>query len=299
MWASYSSLVDEADAADEHLDDLQDACREVDSALDEFNRRLVAASAEADARVAVSTLLSAAVAAGDAAQRLCRDLRLELSGAPPGDEAAALRRQSDEQARRLERQLGTLTFLRATRQREALLAGAKGADATDARSPSDLIALGLKVQVESAQAVSRMTRVVESTKQVGATTLQALHGHRTRLEGVRASVAAQAYQFAQAERELTEYADQALGDSARRGRGTMRRPWARSRALRAALLARPVIDGSSLPLARADVTLGLLLAIVMALVALVLYRVTVGDAAAHTASPRWATEVFSAFDARL
>ena len=46
--------------------------------------------------------------------------------------------------------------------------------AGDKASPAALIALGLQVQLESQMAVSRMARVVESSKQVGAQTLVAM-----------------------------------------------------------------------------------------------------------------------------
>ena len=181
---------------------------------------------------------------------------------------AALRSQCDEQAQRLEKLFGTLTFLRTSRKREALLAGSSGgggsADGSaDERSPSDLIALGLQVQAESAEAVSRMTRMVESSKQVGSATLSTLATHHTRLETMRTSVGAQEWQFAQAERELSEYAQQVLGD---------------------------------------NVTLGLVIAILLALVTAIVYRMTMGDVddgGGGLPPGVWATEVYSALDQRL
>ena len=223
-------------------------------------------SEEADAQAAIATKLVEAAAAGDAAQRASREFKLELSGEHliPPSELAALRAQSDEHARRLERLLGTLTFLRTTRQREALLAGSTsrggGDTSTDGASPSDLIALGMKVQVESQEAVSRMTRMVESTRQVGASALRALEGQHARLDGIRATVSAQVYQYAEAEKALSEYVSFSLGD---------------------------------------NLTLLLLMLIALALTVLVVYKLTVVDPTGAAARARgWPKEVYSALDVR-
>ena len=130
-------------------------------------------------------------------------------------ELAQLTEQYLSAKRRLQQQLGTLEFLRKTQQREALLAGAAtqvGLD-PDKASPSALIALGLKVQLDSQLAVNRMTRIVESSKQIGAQTLAAMETQHSRLQRVYDTASAQAAQFELAEQELKELMQSALGDT--------------------------------------------------------------------------------------
>ena len=215
-WAdNYSNLVEEADEVEERLEELRDAAAAVDGSLDAFSRLLVAASAEGNPQAAIAKTLVEAATAGNAAQRANREFRLELSGEEliPPSELAALRAEADEHTRRLERLFGTLTFLRTTRQREALLVGGAAGGAADGASPSDLIALGMKVQVESQEAVSRMTRMVESTREVGAATLGSLAAQHTKLDGINAAITAQVYQYAEAEKAMTEYVSDAINDN--------------------------------------------------------------------------------------
>ena len=117
-------------------------------------------------------------------------------------------------ARRLKQQLGTLEFLRRTWQREELLAGAsvqKGI-AADKASPSTIIALGMQVQQESQQAVSRMTKTVAAAKQVGTKTLVEMERQHGQLARMRDTVGAQEAQYLHAEREIRTLAHDALSD---------------------------------------------------------------------------------------
>ena len=194
---------------------VHDAEAEAEAALSAVSASLLAVEAAIGPRAAQQQIALAGEQA-DAARTACRDFELELRGAAlPPQEAARLSQSYEEAARRLQRHLSTLDFLQRTHEREALLAGAasqQGLDA-DKASPSALIALGVQVQVESQLAVSRMSRVVESSKQVGAQTLVALEAQHGRLSRLRDTVGAQEAQYAQAEYELKEMAQGALGDS--------------------------------------------------------------------------------------
>lgn len=271
MWSaeSYETLVEDEDT---RLVELQDGARDVTAKLEEFSRLLIVASAEVDPKAAGSSVLTAS-ASGDAAQRAYRDFKLELSGDVPASGAAALRRQCEDHGQRLERLLGTLTFLRTTQRREALLGGGGDEDGgVRERTPAGVIALGLRVQTESQLALTRMTRMVESSKQVGTATLGTLHAHHARLDRVHATVDAQVYQFAQAERELSEYSSDALND---------------------------------------NLTLGLLLAVGVCLAGLLVYHLTVLDPASATNGAwsrggqlsvdkgGWPTDVYASLDPRL
>jgi hypothetical protein len=205
--ASSYTLLDEA---------VHEAASDAEATLSSFASALLAIEAETDPQ-AVQTRLRHAGNQADAARAACREFELELEGATdlPEDELARLSTEYQAAARRLQQQLGTLEFLRKARRREALLASAGsqlGVDA-DKASPSTLIAMGLKVQLESQLAVNRMTRVVESTKQIGAQTLATLETQHSRLQRVYDTASAQAAQFELAERELKEYAQSALGDT--------------------------------------------------------------------------------------
>ena len=277
--SEYLALEDE----DPALDDLRDAAAAVDSALDTFSANLLNAEAEAaattDTRLTIESTLRAAQASGDAAQRACRELTLEISAAnadgilDSGDaEARRLRTQAVDAQKRLERLLSTLDFLRTSRQREALLGvasnskdnggGSSSAAGADNHSPSDLIALGMKVQLESQASIQRMTRMVEASKDVGASTLNTLEGQHKRLDMMVASVSAQEFQYGQAARELDEFAEYTLGD---------------------------------------QFTLLLLLLIGIAITFVVVYKLSVlpPETRFIATGPEWPTEVYSALDLRL
>lgn len=267
--SSYASLEDEEEG-NEDLDLVLDASATADVKLDAFSRVLISAQAALDSGAHISgPQLDAAAAAGDAARQACREFTLELNAVQddiPRASFARLQTRSAEATRRLERLLTTLDFLRATRQRELLLEtrtdARRSSELADERAPSDLIALGMKVQLESQQAAARMARMVENAKEVGTATQASLQSQHARLESMRLSVSAQAWQFAEAERELKEFASSALGD---------------------------------------NITLALLLLIALALVGLVVYRLSVlpTTAASSTAGAGvWATTVYSAFDPR-
>ena len=186
---------------DEEYDDVADVAETAEAALSHLSHALLASEAAGADAVEASHRLKAAAAAADAAKRACREFELEA-----GEQH---RPQQFECSRRLQQLLGTLEFLRSTRQRELLLANGRSGGPTvdaDKMSPAALIELGAKVQNESAQAVMRMTRLVEASRETGAQTLNTLEGHRSRLERVRATVTAQVYQFEMAEKEMEEFA---------------------------------------------------------------------------------------------
>ena len=195
------------------LDDaVYDAAAEAEAALAALASALLAIEA-AEAQKVQDALRSATTRA-EAARTACREFELELQGAVGLEpaESAQLTASCQSCARRLQQQLGTLDFLKRARQREALLEGASGVD-PDKVTPSTLIAIGLQVQLESQLAVSRMTRTVEATKQLGASTMASLDARHSRLERLRDTAGAQEAQFAQVERELRELAAGALGDT--------------------------------------------------------------------------------------
>ena len=214
------TALEEEEEVEERLDELRHASMAADSALLAFSRHLMAIEAEGEASDA-NTRLRAAAAAGDEARRACREMELELNsmasdGELPEDAERQMRAMVSDGTRRLERLFATLTFLREARRREELLTGVGRAVRTvemaDQHSPSVLVALGMRTQIESQQAVMRMARMVESAKGVGAATLTTLGAQSGRLQRVRASVGAQYEQVSMAERELRAFAESALGD---------------------------------------------------------------------------------------
>ena len=216
--SSYAPLV-ESEAA---IDDAYDALEAAEAALDALSSVLLQAEAKSEPEQAMATLKAAGEAA-ESARRLCRELELE-SSAVGADEVELHERQA-VCARRLQQLLKTLDFVRGTRQREVLLASAKsssslaaghssGNSGIDAEklSPSDLIALSAQVQDESQASVGRMLRMVESSKQVGSSTLVDLEQQKGKLERLLATTAAQEAQFAMAEAEIREFAQESFGD---------------------------------------------------------------------------------------
>ena len=190
---------------DEALEDLLEAAAGAEEALVALSKALRQVEAAADVAGAAAGLQAAAEAA-DVAKRACRELELEVHGGasalPAGEEGAKLLDQQREASRRLQQMLGTLDFMRATREREALMlaaqkggvvggAGAAGTSSgggenggsvdADKLSPGALIAIGVQVQLESEAAVARMTRMVERTKEVGTSTLGVLSSQGERL----------------------------------------------------------------------------------------------------------------------
>ena len=192
--------------------ELRDAVDEAEAAVSSFATSLLAVEAQTDPGM-VQDLMQRAARLADGAQTACRELELELKGAAP-DEQALFRGECATLTRRLKQQQGTLEFLRRTHLREALLKGAVGHIGIDAdkTSPSALIAMGLQVQLESQLAVTRMTQMVESSKQAGLQTLGAMDAQRGQLLRVRDTAGAQQAQFELAEQELKGIAQGALGD---------------------------------------------------------------------------------------
>jgi hypothetical protein len=216
MAPDYSLLV-------EGLEEAADASAAAEAALSALSSALVAVEAEADPARAMGVPFKAATAAAEAARRACREFELEMGGV--ASSSAAAQRLVDQQqtaARRLTQLLGTLDFLRATRQREVLLdssssggagGGGSGAPGGDAEvTPKALLALGAKVQIESQQAIMRMTRMVDASREIGAQTLGNMEQQHRKLKRMRDTAAAQAAQFEMAESELREFAQSALGD---------------------------------------------------------------------------------------
>lgn len=202
---------------------VHDAHLDADAALSAFADALLAIEAAVDATAAQEPLRIAGARA-EAARTACREFELEVQGgaadALPAAESVRYAGECQICARRLKQQLGTLEFLRRSRQREALLllggsggrGGAAGADPEKA-PPSALIALGMQTQLESQLALTRMTRTVEATKQLGSSTLATMESQHERLGRVRETVTAQEAQYAMVEAELRELAAGALGDS--------------------------------------------------------------------------------------
>lgn len=208
-----------ADFAYSPLDDeLRDAAAETEQALGAFASALAAIEAELDPQRAQDQVRRCAAQA-ERARAACREFQLELQDAAlPANELARLTGEYDGMVRRLQRQLGTLDFLRKTRQREALLGGAStGPKDADKATPAALIALGMQVQADSQQALSRITSKVEASKQVGAQVLVAMEQQHAKLDLIQATVNAQDAQFMYAERELRTLAQGALSDSLTQG----------------------------------------------------------------------------------
>ena len=224
---SYELLSDEEE-------ELTQCAAQAESALSALSRALVAAEAvPIDKAVEAQAQLRACTLVAEAARRASREFELEVYQGGSSETCgitsgagAVFRAQQMECSRRLQQLLGTLDFVRATRQRELLLGGqragvgtgAAGSSAsstadTDRLSPAALLALGAKVQTESAASVARMTRLVEASREVGSSTLHALEGQRSRLERVRQTVTAQVFQFEMAEKELVEFTQFALSDN--------------------------------------------------------------------------------------
>ena len=282
--AAYAALVED-EIEDES--ELELCAAQAESALAALSRVLVGAEAVLASEAAeVQAQLRNAAQAAEAARRACRELELEAGGS--ADAASPYRAQQIECSRRLQRLLGTLDFLRKTRQRELLLnetaavtaggstsGGGGGKDPAalggsaselDKMSPATLIALGAKVQNESAASVARMTRLVEASRQLGTSTLETLGGQRSRLERVRDTATAQAFQFELAEKELADFTSFAFAD------GT---------------------------------TVVLLILIALGLVIVGTWELTVSDSDSTSARGRegagvdgWCTEVYSALDPR-
>ena len=183
--------------------------------------------AAAEAEAALAALASALLAIEAAEARRCKThsappplalkpgqhaaVRAELQGAVGLEPAESAQPTASCQAVLAPAAAARYTRLsQRARQREALLEGASGVD-PDKVTPSTLIAIGLQVQLESQLAVSRMTRTVEATKQLGASTMASLDAqHSAWLERLRDTAGAQEAQFAQVERELRELAAGAL-----------------------------------------------------------------------------------------
>ena len=218
MSGSYQTLV-EGEAALEDAYDCRDAAEAALDALSVLLRQVEGISNPNEAMAKLTTCHDAVAHARGA----CREFELEMGGAAGSDPGL----QEDHQTctKRLQQLLRTLDFLRATRQREVLLlscaAASDGTSASqggngvdiDKLSPADLIALGSQVQAESEKSVARMMQMVESSREVGASTMVNLAQQKTKLERVLATTAAQEAQFAMAEGELREFAEEALGDS--------------------------------------------------------------------------------------
>lgn len=140
---SYEALEDE-----EALEAALEAMATAEKALGAFSSALLAV--EAASLESVSERIHDASSAAVTARHACRDLELE-SASLSGSEGGRIAAQHAALARRLQQADGTLDFLRATRQREALLAGSSSASASaaggvlgvdpDKLSPSALIAV--------------------------------------------------------------------------------------------------------------------------------------------------------------
>ena len=196
---------------------LQHAAHEAEASLSAF----VAALASIDVATNIDIVplrVSQAEACADAARVACREFELELKGFPTNtQDYSHMHVECTQMLIRLQQLLNTLNFVKRSRQLESLLAPAtRHAVNSDNASPSALLALGGQVQKESQQAMERMTRVIDQSKQVGARTLASMEQQHSKLAQMNATVQAQQAQFTQAERELRNLVHQSLYDRSTR-----------------------------------------------------------------------------------
>ena len=150
------------------------------------------------------------------AHRAVREFEVEAADATLSDgDARRFAAACAQHRAQLAQMAGTVEFERAARQREALLQSAHGGQTNgidpDLLTPTQILAQGEALQVESQLAVARMVRSVESSRQVGKETLVALGAQHERLERLDASTGAMKAQFDMAEREMRTFTSEFLG----------------------------------------------------------------------------------------